>query len=324
MNNPSYTIAIPVYTRILGFQEALQSALSVEGCTEVLVIDDNSPHNQFEEICNSFKDIRVKYSKNFENKGIFGNWNRGVELATSDFISILCSDDFIEPDAFKLFLLAYSKDNKIDVFFGSHTVFYESKEDAEILREFKEGKMNGIDLFRDAIMNAPGFPVLTIARTETMRKYPFVSKPHSGNDWLWIYSNAMSLNLYATNRTISYWRNHPDQDAMKSISVTMDCWPMMYMNMSEQLSENNKYLSTLARRRAKGLVLSWLINEYNGNRIMQKRLLNAATENNLFIDEIIKLIERDWLLSRLINSKGSSHFIYNMARFLRKTGLYPG
>ena len=47
MNAPTYTIAIPVYMRILGFKNALESALMVEGAAEILVIDDNSNHNKF-------------------------------------------------------------------------------------------------------------------------------------------------------------------------------------------------------------------------------------------------------------------------------------
>ena len=50
MTITTYTIAIPVYERLMGFEEALESALAVVGCTEILVSDDCSSHNDFEKI----------------------------------------------------------------------------------------------------------------------------------------------------------------------------------------------------------------------------------------------------------------------------------
>jgi glycosyltransferase involved in cell wall biosynthesis len=67
---PKYSIVIPVYKRIFGFNEALESALNVEGCQEIIVVDDNSDHNEFQEICESFGDERIRYSKDYLGIGI--------------------------------------------------------------------------------------------------------------------------------------------------------------------------------------------------------------------------------------------------------------
>ncbi len=323
MNQLTYTIGIPVYDRILGFSEALSSALSVVECTEIIVVDDHSAHNDFKEICETFDDSRIRYVKNENNIGLFGNWNRCIQLANSDFISILCSDDLIEGNAFKLFLEAYTKDNTIDVFFGSFTTFEKAKNDAKVQRTFKEGPMSGFQLLSNAILNGLGFPVLSIMRTSTMRKWPYVSKPHSGNDWLWIYSNATRLNLYATGQTINYWRRHVDQDAIKNQDITRDCWPLMYFNMSKQLKKQNRILAWRAERRAKGVIMSTLINEYRKDRTLEKRLHHSNIANDIFLEAILDIVNHNWILKKLLYSNHKDPY-FNLARLVRKLGYYPG
>ncbi|MBZ4033597.1 glycosyltransferase [Flavobacterium sp. 17A] len=323
MNIPTYTIAIPVYMRVLGFKNALESALLVEGVTEILIVDDNSNHNEFEEICNSFEDKRIKYFKNTENVGLFANWNNSIEKASSEFVSILCSDDLIEPNAFKLFEEAYAKDKDIDVFFGSFATFSNDRKDAIYYRHYKPGPMKAQELLEDAILNGPRFPVLTITRRTTLLKYPFVSNPHSGNDWLWIYSNATNFNLHATKETINYWRRHPDQDAAKRQSITTDCWPLMFQLAKEQLIPIDKALSVKAFKRSKGIILNWLINDFKDREGYFKRLLGDEAKSNLFLEESMKIINDDWLLKKMLFSKSPSSLYYNVGRLARKVGYYP-
>ena len=323
MNKPTYTIGIPVYERLLGFEEALQSALNVEGCTNILIVDDNSSHNQFEMIGKSYNDDRISYIRNSENIGLFGNWNKCIEVADTDYVSVLCSDDLIEQNAFKLFLNAYNQNSNIDVFFGSFTIFSNTKDDAIVQHIFKNGATDGLDLINDVIDNGPCFPVLSIMKRSTMLKYPFVAKPHSGNDWLWIYSNASYLSLYATNQTINYWRRHPNQDAAVSQSITMDCWPLMYKLMAEQIKVRSSYSSNKAMRRAKGVILTWLLNGFYTDKVWQKRLLNGKREQNIFIDTILDITHKDILLSSLLNDKNSNLLLYNIGRIVRKIGYYP-
>lgn len=323
MDNPTYSIIIPVYKRIFGFQEALLSALNVVGCGEVVVVDDNSPHDEFQEICNSFQDTRIKYFKNASNIGLFGNWNHGISLSTSEFVSILCSDDLIEPDAYTLFLAAFRENPGVDVFFGSFSIFTTDKESAKTLRAFPSGKMDPVFLIKDAIENGPGFSVLSIIKKSKVQEMPFVEKPHSGNDWLWIYSNASALNLHSVNKPINFWRRHPDQDAQSSQAITTDCWPLMYIDIEKQLKLLNDSQSAKARRRAKGVVLSWLLNDYQKRENYYPRLSGNAATSNFFLQTALDIIQSDWLLSGLLKAKEGSSLYYHIGRLIRKSAYYP-
>ena len=44
------------------------------------------------------KEGRISYYKNKENLGMFGNWNRCLELARGEWVCILHSDDKIMPN----------------------------------------------------------------------------------------------------------------------------------------------------------------------------------------------------------------------------------
>jgi len=59
---------------------------------EFVIVDDESTDNTME-VVNKYKD-KVSKIVEAEHSGIFGNLNKGVELATGDIVGILNSDDF--------------------------------------------------------------------------------------------------------------------------------------------------------------------------------------------------------------------------------------
>jgi GT2 family glycosyltransferase len=91
------TIAIPVYNRAELLRHAIESALSQPGDDlEILVIDNCSTDGSWE-IATSFTDPRLRLVRNETNLGLFGNFNRCLELARGDYIRILGSDDRLAP-----------------------------------------------------------------------------------------------------------------------------------------------------------------------------------------------------------------------------------
>lgn len=323
MKTPTYSIVIPVYMRVFGFHQALASALAVTGCQEVVVVDDNSDHDEFRTIAESFGDPRIKFHKNTKNAGLFANWNKGIELAQGEFVSVLCSDDVIEADAYERFAAAYAIDPELDVFFGSFCTFTDDPTQPTTFRTFPKGKMAPLDLMADAVIHGPGFSVLSIIRRATALKFPFLSKPHSGNDWLWIYGNAASFKLHATDRPINYWRRHADQDAAKSQSTTMDCWPLMYRLMEQQLRSAGHPLADRASRRAKGIILNWLLNDYAARNGYFPRLRGDDAKSHPFLQVAREIVDGDWVLRGLLASRPESRLHFTIGRMFRKMGFYP-
>lgn len=94
------TIAIPTYKRVNLLKEALESAINQENYNEyeIIVVDNDSDFSNVEclELIKALNCKKIKYYKNEKNIGMFGNWNRCIELAQGEYITILNDDDWLE------------------------------------------------------------------------------------------------------------------------------------------------------------------------------------------------------------------------------------
>lgn len=97
---PRLSIAIPTYRRFDLLAEALSSALAqrFEIPIEILIVD-NDPDNDAVALdaMHVFMDQPVSYYKNDTNVGMVMNWNRCLELARGEYVTILHDDDLLEP-----------------------------------------------------------------------------------------------------------------------------------------------------------------------------------------------------------------------------------
>ena len=91
------TIAIPVYNGENFIRDSLPSALQQDaGDMEILVVDNYSTDSTWE-ILSSFSDDRLRLIRNERNLGLFGNFNRCLELAEGKYLRFLCADDTLTP-----------------------------------------------------------------------------------------------------------------------------------------------------------------------------------------------------------------------------------
>jgi glycosyltransferase len=94
-----FTIAIPTYKRENLLQKAIISAKNQKTNVEyeILVID-NDPDSTIEylmpEIVNNAS-CQIRYIKNETNIGMFGNWNKCIDLAQGQWITMLSDDDLL-------------------------------------------------------------------------------------------------------------------------------------------------------------------------------------------------------------------------------------
>lgn len=93
---PLVSICIPTYNRAEMVGTTIESALRQTYPNLEILVVDNASTDTTEEVVAGFRDNRLKYSKNQHNLGLFGNFNRCIELSTGDYIHILHSDDTID------------------------------------------------------------------------------------------------------------------------------------------------------------------------------------------------------------------------------------
>lgn len=164
---PVISIMIPTYRRPQLLQQAIASALNQKTDIpfEVVVVDNDQSicTDKVDEVVRSFSASNLLLYRNHKNIGMFGNWNRCIELARGRFLTILNDDDRLLP--------AY-----IDV---AANVAFQSK-GAAVLVKYKEIDMTSVDrprrfVFARTIFNAARHRVYkwrSISLGDLLYKYP--------------------------------------------------------------------------------------------------------------------------------------------------------
>jgi glycosyltransferase involved in cell wall biosynthesis len=95
---PKVTVVIPVYNREKYVGIAVDSILSQTFSDfELLVIDDGSTDGSIDVVL-SYSDPRIRLVRNNANLGVSTTRNKGIQLARSEYLAFLDSDDWAHPE----------------------------------------------------------------------------------------------------------------------------------------------------------------------------------------------------------------------------------
>ncbi len=111
---------IPTFRRFDLLCEAVASAI-VQRCSsgpvEIVVVDNDPQSTNAERLLErmpAIRDIAFRYYINAENLGMFGNWNRCIELGRGEWHSMLHDDDLLDPDFADVLMSTIAWRPKID------------------------------------------------------------------------------------------------------------------------------------------------------------------------------------------------------------------
>lgn len=98
------SIVIPTYNKVNSLKRAIESALQQNNQTldyNIIVVDnyegDNSDVISMLHSINNPRNIEIVYYHNEKNIGMHPNWNRAIEIADSDYVLMLHTDDYLLP-----------------------------------------------------------------------------------------------------------------------------------------------------------------------------------------------------------------------------------
>lgn len=128
MPQPKVSIIVPCY----GVEKYLDRCMeSIVNQTlqdiEIILVDDGSP-DRIPEMCDEWakKDSRIKVVHK-ENAGLGYARNSGLEIATSEYVAFVDSDDYVDIDTYRISYEEAKKENADAVFFGINTEYVPGK-----------------------------------------------------------------------------------------------------------------------------------------------------------------------------------------------------
>jgi glycosyltransferase involved in cell wall biosynthesis len=89
------TISLPVYKRTEYFRLAIESAINQTVKCRILVVDNNSPHDDFKKIVDSYNNPLIEYIKTSETVPQDENFNNCIRFTKTPWITILHDDDYL-------------------------------------------------------------------------------------------------------------------------------------------------------------------------------------------------------------------------------------
>jgi glycosyltransferase involved in cell wall biosynthesis len=122
-NNPTVTVAMPVYNGSMYIRESIESILSQTFSDfEFLIVDDGSIDNSVE-IIKTYKDLRITLICNTTNLGTSAALNKAIANASGTYIAIMHCDDISLPNRLEHQVLFMEKNSHIGVCGSSVQIF---------------------------------------------------------------------------------------------------------------------------------------------------------------------------------------------------------
>lgn len=112
---PYFSVVIPTYNRAEKLRKTIQSVVSQSFSDfEILVIDDGSTDDT-REMVSSFLDKRIRYDWAPNSGGPATPRNRGIDMATAEWICFLDADDIWYPDKLEHVVRVIKNNSELDV-----------------------------------------------------------------------------------------------------------------------------------------------------------------------------------------------------------------
>ncbi len=211
---PKISIIVPIYnTPEKFFEELVQSLENQTYSNWELCLADGSPEklNYIEEYTK--RDKRIKYKAIGENKGISGNTNEALSLATGDFVGLLDHDDLLP--IFSLFEVVKAINENPEVEF-----LYSDEDKLEAVDKPRYGVFFKPDFSPYTLNSANYICHFSIFKKELIDKLKgFDSRYDGSQDWD-IVARAIesTKNIVHIPKVLYHWRAHRNSTAQNSDS----------------------------------------------------------------------------------------------------------
>lgn len=244
---PDYAVVIPLYNKGPHIERALRSvqAQTVQP-REIIVVDDGSTDGGYEWLEGLDLPNLILERRGLPGPGGYAARNRGIELATSEWIAFLDADDEWRPDHLESVSRALATigqpDRVVSVFSGYEDVYADGRRSADPYTQRIGGPIREMDfptlLDHWVRLNAsPMWTSATVCRRTTLvesGRFPEGRCRRGGDKDTWLRVAHMGSTVYTGAITAHYFRD--------SINMTTK---MAYANVVPCIVQSTKELSAL-------------------------------------------------------------------------------
>ena len=206
--NIKFSILVPLYnTPIAYLKEMIESVLAQTYGNFELCLADGSDrrHGKVRKVCLKYaaSDKRVVYKKLKENKGIAGNTNECIEMATGDYLALFDHDDLLHPAAlFEMMQVICGEDAD---FVYTDEVAFENEDITDVINlHFKSDFAPDTLLANNYICHFTSFKATLIQEAGMFRQYDG-SQDHD----MILRLTAVAKKICHIPKVLYYWRSHP-------------------------------------------------------------------------------------------------------------------
>jgi glycosyltransferase involved in cell wall biosynthesis len=202
------SVLLPCYNSEKYIAEAVQSILDQTYTNFELIILDDGSTDRTKEIIGSFRDERIRFEYELENKGIVFQLNKGISLAEGVYIARMDADDISKPERFKkqIEFLELKKNNHI-VVLGTDAVAIGESKDQIIHKNYQPAQISFLLNFYCPLLHP----------TVIMRKSVFSVSLKYSNDYKFAEDYALwrlidnGENIAVLPEVLLLYRIHRDQ-----------------------------------------------------------------------------------------------------------------
>jgi glycosyltransferase involved in cell wall biosynthesis len=173
-STPKLTVCVPCFNEERFIGKAIESLLSqTYNDFTVQVVDDCSTDGTLEEV-RKFSDPRIVVHRNRRNLGLYQNQNRCLQLVKTEYVKILCADDYLEPTCLSEQVVVLYRDPRVVLVFGASQVI-DSRERVLLRRRYATpGKIEGKELVKTILLsgrNPLGEPTGVMFRQSVVQRH---------------------------------------------------------------------------------------------------------------------------------------------------------
>jgi glycosyltransferase involved in cell wall biosynthesis len=212
--NPKVSIIIPVYNGSNYLSQAIDSALAQDyNNFEVIIVNDGSKDD------NKTEQIALKYGNKIlyhfqENTGVASAWNKGISIATGNYISFLSHDDLYTSDKISSQIQLIKNSNDLDiVIYSNWSIIDENnikKQDIN-LPILDKNKF----LLYYLLNRSLNCCSLLIPKSLILKEGPFDTSLRSTCDYDYIFRLTKYVNFILCPKSLVLGRKHNEQYSYK-------------------------------------------------------------------------------------------------------------